>query len=154
MDNSPTTTRDSWSTPTTVVAATAFGGAALLAAGWLSALDPGGRVLLTVAALVMLIYAAIGARVRPRLAVDGDDLVLGGLTGTRRVARGQIVSIVVTRTVRIVSRSTLLEIDFLDAGGNERMRVLSRWDLGTTPDEVCDRLDEIGFVPPRELTAS
>lgn len=150
MDNSPTTTTDSWSTPTAVVVATAFGGVALLAAGWLSALDPGGRVLLTVAAVVLLVYAALGIRVRPRLAVDANDLVLGGLTGPRRVPRGRVVSIVVTRTVRIVSRSTLLEIDFLDDAGGEHMRVLSRWDLGTTPDVVLDRLDELGFVPPKE----
>lgn len=133
-----------------MVAATGLGGVALLAAGWLSALDPGGRVLLTVAAAVLLIYAALGARVRPRLAVEGTELVLGGVRGTRRVPRGQIVSIAVTRTVRIVSRSTLLEIDFLDDAGGEHMRVLSRWDLGTAPDAVLDRLDDLGFVPPKE----
>lgn len=152
MDNSSTT--DSWSTPPAVIGATGLGGIALLAAGWLSALDPGGRVLLTVAAAILLGYAVVGARVRPRLRIEDETLVFGGVTGTRRVPRGRIVSIVVTRTVRIVSRSTLLEVDYLDEAGTERMRVLSRWDLGTAPDDVLDRLAELGFVPPKELAGS
>lgn len=151
MDNSPVAA-DSWSARTAVIAVTGLGGLALLALAWLSAIDAGGRALMTAAALLLLGYSAITARSRPRLAVDGDALVMRGVTGVQRVPRGHIVAIAVSRTVRITTRSTLLEIDFLDDLQAEKIRVFSRWDLGTAPEEVYERLRELDFVPPTEAT--
>lgn len=121
--------------------AVAAGGVVLAGAALLTT-DLPGKLLLAVAALVLLALAVLGLRQRPRLSVvpgDRPRLVLRGLTGATEYTRDQILRARVVGYRRLGRKSPMLEID-VDHLGTERLLIFGRWDLGTSPEDVYDTL--------------
>lgn len=107
--------------------------------------DPPGRVLVAIAAVGLLVFATFSWRARPKLAISGDRLVLRGWWRTHELARGDITLIRITEFRRIARTVRLLEIETAD----DRLLVLTRWDLGTDPLEVLDTLTAAGYAGGR-----
>jgi hypothetical protein len=105
--------------------------------------DTPGRLLVGIAAAGLLAFAALSWRARPKLAIAGRDLVHRGWFGVRQLTSDEITLIRITEFRRIGRKVRLLEIDTTD----DRLLVLSRWDLGTDPLHVLDALTEAGFAP-------
>lgn len=143
-----------WATPWGVIVALAVGGLALVGASFLVSTEPAGRVLVTVAALVMLASAVSGAVQRPRLVAhtEGADrgITVRKLTGRRSYSRTEITRVRLVRYPRLGRRVPMLEIDATDAEGTERLLIFGRWDLGTTPQNVFDSFAAHGLVPPEK----
>jgi hypothetical protein len=106
--------------------------------------DPPGRILTGVAAVGLLVFAIGSWRARPRLAITPDGLVYRGWFRTQTLRRPDISLIRITEFRRIGRKVRLLEIDTAD----NRLIVLSRWDLGTDPLEVLDALTDAGYAGP------
>ena len=75
---------------------------------------------------------------------DGT-LIYRGWWRQRELTKADIALIRITEFRRIGRKVRLLEIDTTD----DRLLVLSRWDLGTDPLHVLDALTETGFAPGR-----
>ncbi|ANI37307.1 hypothetical protein MYVA_0015 [Mycolicibacterium vaccae 95051] len=105
--------------------------------------DPPGRLLIGVAAVGLILFALMSWRARPKLAIADGVLVYRGWFGTRRLTRADITRIRITEFRRIGRTMRLLEVDTTD----DRLLVLSRWDLGTDPLHVLDALTDAGYVP-------
>lgn len=104
--------------------------------------DPPGRVLAGIAAVGLLTFATLSWRARPKLAINQDGLTVAGWWSTRTYRRNEIRTIRITEFRRIARKVRLLEIDTAD----DRLVVLTRWDLGTDPLDVLDALTEAGFA--------
>ena len=104
--------------------------------------DPPGRVLAGIAGVGLLAFAIMSWRARPKLAIAGDGLVFRGWTGTRHLRPEDIRRIRITEFRRLARKQRLLEIDTVD----DRLLVLTRWDLGTDPLAVLDALTEAGYT--------
>mgnify|MGYP000101885850 FL=1 len=104
--------------------------------------DPPGRVLCGVAAVGLLVFAITGLRGRPKLAITHDGLTLRGPLRTTTLHRADITRIRITEIRRIGRKVRLLEIDATD----DRLFVLTRWDLGTDPLDVLDALTAAGYA--------
>ncbi len=137
-----------WSPSPAGIAAAGLAGLVLLVVGLAVVTDPPGRILVTLAGAGLAVFAAASWRARPRLAVeglgglDGGALVLRGWLRVHRVPRTQITLIRVTEFPRIGRTTRLLEIEATE----DRLWVLSRWDLGTDPVAVLDALTDAGFA--------
>jgi hypothetical protein len=105
--------------------------------------DPPGRLLIGVAAVGLILFALMSWRARPKLAIADGVLVYRGWFGTRRLTKADITRIRITEFRRIGRTMRLLEVDTTD----DRLLVLSRWDLGTDPLHVLDALTDAGYVP-------
>ncbi|MGE0214888.1 PH domain-containing protein [Mycolicibacterium sp.] len=105
--------------------------------------DAPGRVLVGIAAAGLLVFALLSWRARPRLAISEDALVYRGWFRDRRLTAAEITLIRITEFRRIGRKVRLLEIDTSD----DRLLVLSRWDLGADPLSVLDTLTAAGFAP-------
>lgn len=105
--------------------------------------DPPGRVLVGIAAVGLLVFALQSWRTRPKLAISDGLLVFRGWWRTRELGHADIKLIRITEFRRIGRKVRLLEIDTTD----DRLLVLSRWDLGTDPVQVLDALTDAGFAP-------
>lgn len=103
--------------------------------------DPPGRVLAGIAAVGLLTFATFSWRARPKLAISQDGLSFGGWWRTRTLQPNDIRSIRITEFRRIARKVRLLEIDTVD----DRLLVLTRWDLGTDPLNVLDALKAAGY---------
>lgn len=128
-------------------------GAAVLGAGSASYSDDiVGRGLLGLAAVLLLIIAAIGGLVRPRLRVvpgpggAAPRLAVRTPFTSREYRIDQIYRLRVVRYPRLARKVPILEIDVREP--DERLLLLSRWDLGTHPDRVYSALVEARAVPP------
>lgn len=104
--------------------------------------DPPGRILASVAALGLVVFAIGSWRARPKLAITADGLVHRGWFGTQRLAPDDISLIRITEFRRLGRKVRLLEIDT----AADRLIVLSRWDLGTNPLDVLDALTDAGYA--------
>nr|WP_043646081.1 PH domain-containing protein [Nocardia thailandica] len=136
----------SWSTPLAGLIAVAGGGVVLAVAAFL-AQDGPSRLLIGVAAVVMLGLAGLGLRQRPRLsAVAGPapKLIVGTLTGRDEYPLEVIDRIRLVSYRRIGRKTTMLEVD-VHHDGAERLLIFGRWDLGTNPVDVFDLLVTSGF---------
>lgn len=102
--------------------------------------DAAGRVLTGAAALGLICFAGVSWHARPKLAITADGLVV---RGRRRalLRRADVKTIRITEFRRIGRKVRLLEIETAD----DRLRVLSRWDLGVEPLEVLDALTRAGY---------
>ncbi|WP_433505091.1 PH domain-containing protein [Pseudonocardia halophobica] len=112
------------------------------ALGWLAVLllghaDPAGRLIAGVAALGLGYAALVGTVARPRLALHRHGLEVRSLTRTRSVDWPAVQRVRVLRTRRFGREASLLELDLL-AGGEERLVVLGRLDLGADPEDVAE----------------
>lgn len=131
-----------WGPPTAGIIGAA-GVGILLAVGVVTLVtDVPGRILIGTAAVGLLVFAALSWRARPKLAIDGDTLIYRGWIGTRRLTREDISLVRITEFRRIGRKVRLLEIDTID----DRLLVLSRWDVGTDPVRVLDVLTDAGFA--------
>jgi hypothetical protein len=79
---------------------------------------------------------------RPKLAISADRLAIRGPLRTQGLGRPDIKLIRITEFRRLARKVRLLEIDTVD----DRLFVLTRWDLGTDPLEVLDALTAAGFA--------
>jgi len=104
--------------------------------------DPPGRILAGVAAGGLLLFAIGSWRARPRLAITPDGLGYRGWFRTQTLRREDIELIRITEFRRLGRKVRLLEIDTTE----DRLIVLSRWDLGTNPLEVLDALTDAGYA--------
>ncbi|SFP86909.1 PH domain-containing protein [Amycolatopsis arida] len=98
--------------------------------------DRAGALLLGVAALALVLAAAHGTLVRPRLTADAGGLRVRTLGGTRRLdwprARFRLAT-----TRRLGRDVTVLEVEA------DELVVLGRIELGTDPRDVLDVLAEL-----------
>jgi hypothetical protein len=104
--------------------------------------DPPGRILAGIAAAGLLVFALLSWRARPKLAISDDGLLIRGPLRTQRLSRPDIKLIRITEFRRLARKVRLLEIDAVD----DRLFVLTRWDLGTDPLEVLDALTAAGYA--------
>jgi hypothetical protein len=104
--------------------------------------DVPGRILMIIAAAGLLVFATLSWRARPKLAISDDGLLIRGPLRTHRLAKADIKIIRITEFRRIARKVRLLEIDTAD----DRLFVLTRWDLGTDPIEVLDALTAAGLA--------
>jgi hypothetical protein len=132
----------SWGPQPAGIIALGIGGLLMAAAGVTLVTDLPGRVLTGVAAVGLLVFAISSWLTRPKLAICDTGLELRGWTGTTTLRREDIRLIRITEFRRIGRRVRMLEIDTVD----DRLRVFTRWDLGTDPIEVLDALTAAGYA--------
>ena len=131
-----------WSPPTLGIAACGVFGL-ILATGTVTLVtDAPGRILVGIAAAGLLAFATASWRARPKLAISDDGLVIRGWWRTQVLRRSDIKIIRITEFRRIARTVRLLEIDTVD----DRLLVLTRWDLGTDPLNVLDALTAAGYA--------
>ncbi len=137
------TQQTQWGPPTAGILGAGIAGLALGAGAVTLVTDPPGRILVGTAAVGLLVFAVMSLRARPKLAISAGGLVYRGWWKDRLLERSDITLIRITEFRRIGRRVRLLEIDTTD----DRLLVLSRWDLGTNPLRVLDALTDAGFAP-------
>ncbi|MGV0679106.1 PH domain-containing protein [Mycolicibacterium fortuitum] len=131
-----------WGPPAAGVAGCGIAGVLMAIAAVTLITDPPGRVLAGIAGVGLLTFAILSWRARPKLAINQDGLTVTGWWSSRTYRRNEIRKVRITEFRRIARKVRLLEIDTVD----DRLVVLSRWDLGTDPLEVLDALTQAGFV--------
>jgi hypothetical protein len=104
--------------------------------------DAPGRILAIIAAAGLLLFAILSWRARPKLAISDGGLSIRGALRTHRLTAADIKIIRITEFRRIARKVRLLEIDAND----DRLFVLTRWDLGTDPLDVLDALTAAGLA--------
>lgn len=137
----------SWTTPVAGLLALSGGGLVLVVAAVL-AQDGPSRLLVGVAAVVVLAMAALAVRQRPRLTmVPGSSprLIVGTLTGPNEYPIDRIDRIRMVSYRRIGRKNAMLEVD-VRHNDTERLLIFGRWDLGTDPHNVYDALVVNGFA--------
>ena len=107
--------------------------------------DVPGRILVGIAAVGLVVFASLSWRARPKLAIRDDGLVIRGWSRTKRLRRSDIKIIRITEFRRLARKMRLLEIDTTD----DRLFILTRWDLGTDPLNVLDALTAAGYAGSR-----
>ena len=134
-----------WSPPALGIAACGVAGLILAIATVTLITDAPGRILVGIAAVGLFVFASLSWRARPKLAISDDGLVIRGWAGTKLLHRSDIKLIRITEFRRIARKVRLLEIDTTD----DRLLVLTRWDLGTDPLNVLDALTAAGYAGSR-----
>lgn len=114
-----------------LTALTAVGG--VLAIGFSFAADREGRLLLLVAAMMLLGYAASDLLFRPRLAVDAAGIRVRSPLARATLAWPEVEQVRADVRTRHGLRTVTLEID-----GGSMLIVLSRRALGAPPETVAD----------------
>ncbi|GGF91177.1 hypothetical protein GCM10007304_01400 [Rhodococcoides trifolii] len=137
--------KPSWATPLPAVVFLAVGAVAMVGAAVFAASDAPGRFLIGLAALALAVLALLAGLQRPRLTLDGDELVVKTIRGVRSYNRADIERIRIVPYPRMGRRVPMLEIDI--EAPQERLLIFGRWDLGEDPRGVFDVLDARGFVP-------
>jgi hypothetical protein len=127
-----------WSTRVAETVALAVAGVVLAVVAAL--LDPVGRVLVGVAAVLLLLLALRDRVLRPRLATDPDGLLVRRLSGTMELPWA-LLQVHVRETRRWGVRTRLLELD-TSAGPDDdgTLVLLGRRDLGADPEDVARAL--------------
>nr|WTA67665.1 PH domain-containing protein [Micromonospora sp. NBC_00855] len=126
-----------WRVPASLPAAKLAGAVLLIALGLLFADGDAVRLVLAILAAAVLAGWAVRDLIAPvRLAVDPAGLtVIRGFAGRRLLPWSAIEAITVDRRPRLGLTSEVLEID-----AGESLHLFSRYDLGTTPEEVAAEL--------------
>lgn len=145
----------SWATPMGVVYAMFGGGIALAIASIIAPTEPAGRFLLALAVIGLFVMGGLALRQRPRLAVIEDagikSIAVQRLRARHEFTREQIDRVRLVRYPRLGRRVPMLEIDIVDRPTDtEKLLILGRWDLGTSPEDVLDVLAVHGLVPPEK----
>jgi hypothetical protein len=130
-------TTTNWS-PQSGAVGTAWAGGVVTLALAVLAEENTGRLLLGLAAVLLLFLALYGTIARPRLTADDTGLAVRGLTG-RRHWPWHDVTVRLVHSRRLGRDSQSLELD-CRSGEDEHLIVLTRLDLGTDPVEVADVL--------------
>ncbi|MGK2881299.1 MAG: PH domain-containing protein [Mycobacterium sp.] len=131
-----------WSPPAAGIAGCGIGGIVIATAAVTVVTEAPGRVLAGIAAIGLLAFAIISWRARPKLAITDAGLAFRGWRTTFVFTKADIKIIRITEFRRIGRKVRLLEIDTAD----NRLFVLTRWDLGTNPLDVLDALTEAGYA--------
>jgi Bacterial PH domain len=131
-----------WAPPAAGVAACGAVGLMMAIAAVTLVTDAPGRILASIAAAGLLLFATVSWRARPKLAISDDGLSIRGALRTHRLSKADIKLIRITEFRRIARNVRLLEIDTHD----DRLFVLTRWDLGTDPLDVLDALTAAGLA--------
>jgi hypothetical protein len=118
---------------------------ALAAVGWFVAMllvggDPPGLLLAGIAAVGLTVAALFGTRARPRLRADADGVTVGGLLRARHYPWPMVTEVRVLPVRRLGRRTSLLELDTVNAAGDERLLVFGRLDLGADPEDVAPQV--------------
>ncbi|MDL9947068.1 PH domain-containing protein [Gordonia sp. ABSL11-1] len=160
MDNSAHLSTQAWATPRPAGIALAVGGVILLVAAVMTSSDPAGLVLMGVAGLLLMAFAAYALLVRPRLAITDDAgepaIAIRTIGGTHVYPHDRIDRIRLLDFRRIGRRTGQIEFDVLHADApaaadtegprdDTRLIVFSRWDLGTDLGDVAESLRRAGF---------
>ncbi|WP_406060683.1 PH domain-containing protein [Micromonospora sp. NBC_00860] len=126
-----------WRVQASLPAAKLAGAVLLIALGLLFADGDAVRLVLAILAAAVLAGWAVRDLIAPvRLAVDPAGLtVIRGFAGRRLLPWSAIEAITVDRRPRLGLTSEVLEID-----AGESLHLFSRYDLGTTPEEVAAEL--------------
>lgn len=132
-----------WEPRTAGTVVAGIGGVVLAVGAVMLVTDPPGRILVGLAAVGLMVFALMSWRARPKLAIVDGALVYRGWLGVRQLTKADITRIRITEFRRIGRKVRLLEIDTTD----DRLLVLSRWDLGTDPLHVLDALTDAGYAP-------
>jgi hypothetical protein len=132
-----------WGPPSGGIMAAGIVGLVLAAGVVTLVTDAPGRILVGLAAIGLLVFAVLSWRARPKLAITDTGLVYRGWPGVRQLTRADVTRVRITEFRRIGRKVRLLEIDTAD----NRLLVLSRWDLGTDPLSVLDALTDAGYAP-------
>lgn len=136
-----------WSTPPLALVTAAVGGIVLAAAAIFTG-DAPSRLLVGLAAILLLGLAAVGLRQRPRLTIVPGQrpvLVVRGLLGAVEYPRERILRARVVSFRRLGRKSPNLEID-VEHDGEDRLLIFGRWDLGAHPQDVLDALVAHGLA--------
>ncbi len=131
-----------WSPPALGIVGVALVGGLLTAGSVTLVTDTPGRLLTGVAGVGLLMFALVSWRVHPKLAITAQGLVVRSVLGSTTLQHADIKVIRITEFRRIGRKVQLLEIDTTD----DRLRVFTRWDLGTNPLEVLDALTAAGYA--------
>ena len=107
--------------------------------------DPPGRILTSIAALGLILFAGVSWHARPKLAITPDGLAIRGWFRTQVLRRPDIKIIRISEFRRYARKVRLLEIETVSGG----LVIFSRWDLGTEPLDVLDALTAAGYAGPR-----
>ena len=134
-----------WSPPVPGIAACGIFGLILATGSVTLITDAPGRILVGIAAVGLVVFASLSWRARPKLAIRDDGLVIRGWTRTKLLRRSDLETIRITEFRRLARKMRLLEIDTTD----DRLFVLTRWDLGTDPLNVLDALTAAGYAGSR-----
>jgi hypothetical protein len=134
-----------WSPPALGIAACGVLGLILATGAVTLITDVPGRILVGIAAVGLVVFASLSWRARPKLAIRDDGLVIRGWSRTKLLRRSDITLIRITEFRRLARKMRLLEIDTTD----DRLFVLTRWDLGTDPLNVLDALTAAGYAGSR-----
>lgn len=132
-----------WSPSVGLVACAWVG--AVAAAAWcvalaLSGADPAGQLIAGIATAGLALAAAFGSRARPRLRADADGLTVGGLLRPRHHPWPLVQSVRVLRVRRWGRETSLLEVDTVNAAGDERLLLFGRLELAADPEDVVAQL--------------
>ena len=131
-----------WSPPAAGIAACGVAGLMMATAAVTLVTDVPGRILASIAAAGLLLFATLSWRARPKLAISDGGLIVNGALRAHRLTKADIKIIRITEFRRIARKVRLLEIDTND----DRLFVLTRWDLGTDPLDVLDALTAAGLA--------
>jgi Bacterial PH domain len=110
---------------------------------WVTAADPAGGLIATVATLGAGSAALFGTLARPRLRADADGVTVGGLLGQRHHPWPLVQGVRVLRVRRLGRESSLLELDTITAHGDERLYLFGRLDLAADPEDVAPQLTSV-----------
>ncbi len=132
----------SWGPKPGGVVAIGIGGMVMAVACVTLVTDAPGRVLTGIAGLGLVVFAIISWRARPKLAITAEGLTVRGWWSSTTLRRADIKLIRITEFRRIGRKARLLEVDTTD----DRLRVFTRWDLGTDPLTVLDALTAAGYA--------
>lgn len=132
-----------WSPPTGGIVGCGAAGLMMAIAAAAATSDLPGRMLLGLAAAGLIVFAAMSWRARPKVALHADGLRIRGWWNTQLLNPGDIAAADVSEFHRVGRRVRLLELETRD----DRLIVLSRWDVGTDPSQVLDALVASGFAP-------
>jgi hypothetical protein len=100
--------------------------------------DRAGLLLAAVAALGLGLAALYGTRARPRLRVDASGVTVGGLAAARHHPWREVDDVRVLTVRRLGRTTTVLEIDVVGPGDDERLLVFGRLDLDDDPVDVAE----------------
>ncbi|ORV06942.1 PH domain-containing protein [Mycobacterium celatum] len=131
-----------WAPSTTGIAGCGVVGIVMAIACVTLVTDAPGRVLTGIAAVGLILFASVSWRARPKLAITPEGLLIRGWLRTQLLRRPEIKIVRITEFRRIGRKTRLLEIETVD----DRLLLLSRWDLGTNPLEVLDALTAAGYA--------
>lgn len=130
------------------VIAAGAGAAVFAIAAWAVGRDAAGTLLLSIAAALLAAVTINWAVVRPRLVLDTagpvPTITVRTLTARHQITPDRLHRLRVVRYPRLGRRVPILEIDV--RAPEERLLMLTRWDLGASPDAVFAALDEAGMV--------